>query len=392
MRFLTYIFSVLIFAVFLMGCGSSANEPTVATPSDTTDFVEPTTAVELQYAQGFKIEFDNGFKKVTVNDPWTEGGVRGVYLLVPKTSEVPERGGVTIVRTPVESMIPFSTTHIGFMALLEVETSIVAVFDGKWVSNEFVTNQIRQQLMPEVGGMDRLDFERTVLLNPDLVMVSGLEEMGANYHKLAATPIPVIQNMEWMESHPLARAEWIKFVAAFYDQEALADSIFAAVAAEYQAVSEQALASASKPLILCSKSYQDTWFMPGGKSHMAKLLVDAGGDYPWLDNDETGSLRLSPEAVIEKQLMADIWMSPEIESLENLAAVDSRYANFKAFQNAQVYGNNKRTNPEGGNDFWETGTARPDLVLKDLVKIFHPELLTEYETTFYQLVPKTAEH
>lgn len=382
-------FLVLIATALFIGCGNAETAIPVDENSVQTEALKPAANTEVRYAKGFKVEIDQGFRKITVFDPWVEGSIRGTYLLVPKTSEVPNRDDVIIVRTPVESAIPFSTTHIGFMAELHCETSIVAVFDSKWITNAYVNEQVQKQLMPEVGGMDRLDFEQTVMLNPDLAMVSGLEEMGANYHKLKATPIPVIQNIEWMESHPLARAEWIKFVAAFYDKEAMADSIFNAIETAYLNISEKATSAENKPLILCSKSHQDTWFMPGGNSHMAKLLVDAGGDYPWLDNDETGSLKLSPEAVIERQLMADVWISPEIGSLEQLQAVDSRYANFNAFKSERVYGNNKRTTTSGGNDFWETGIVRPDLVLMDLVKIFHPTLLPDYETTFYQPVPKT---
>ncbi len=378
----------LIFLGFLASCGSENHAVAPEADENIPCELAPLFDVSIKYSKGFSFDEEDGFRKITVYDPWQKNKIREVYLLVPKECEAPKRDDVTIVRTPVESIIPFSTTHIGFMQQVGQVDKIIGVFDGKYVYNELVRTQLDEHDLPELGSLDQLDFERTIMLDPDIVMISGSAERSANLDKLSKSSIAIIQNIEWMESHPLARAEWVKFVAAFFDKDSMADEFFNTVEANYLETSKLSVAQSYSPSILLTKSYQGTWFMPGGKSFMAQLLADAGADYFYKDDSSSGSLKLNPETVVENQLDADIWLNPGTQSLADLESIDSRYTSFKAFKTGEVYGNTKRTNEFGGNDYWETGTSRPDLILKDLVKIFHPDLLPDYESNYYHQIPQ----
>lgn len=344
----------------------------------------PLPQTEVSYAQGFAFSEQDGFRKITVFDPWKDGGIREEYLLVPHDCNAPENTDAIVVKIPVQTMVPFSTTHIGMIDEMSLLNRIVAVPDGRWIYNAALRGKLDNGELPELGSMNSLDFEQMVLLDPGLAMVTGMEVMGATHEKMKKTGIPVVQNLEWKESHPLARAEWIKFIAAFLGEEELAAAKFQEIETQYNEVALAAEYAGTNPTILCSKMHEDTWFMPGGKSFMARFLADARADYLWSTEPETGSLKLSPEIVIESQLDADFWLNPEIGSRAELIALDSRYANFKAYQEDKIYTNYNRYNESGGNDYWEQGTARPDIVLKDLVKILHPNLLPDHELYFYK--------
>lgn len=386
MRFVikNFVRSTAIAAFAIMtSCGG---EQIIDEPIETADLCVPGELpnTSISYAEGFKFSEQGGFRKITVFDPWNDGEIREEYLLIPHDCQAPENTDAIVVEIPVQTMVPFSTTHIGMIDELRVLDRIVAVPDGRWVYNEELRVLLDNSELPELGSMDNLDFEQMVMLEPQMAMVTGVEVMGATHEKMKKTGIPVVQNLEWKESHPLARAEWIKFIAAFLGEDEMAAAMFQEIEASYHDALEMAQEAESKPTIICSKMHEDTWFMPGGKSFMAQFLTDAGANYHWADDDQTGSMKLSPEVVIEHQLEADVWLNPEIGSRDELLALDGRYGNFKAYQEDKIFTNYNRYRESGGNDYWEQGTARPDLVLMDLVKILHPDLLPNHELFFYK--------
>jgi iron complex transport system substrate-binding protein len=215
---------------------------------------------------------------------------------------------------------------------------------------------------------------------------SGVPEYDA-HPVLIEAGVPVAINAEWVENAPLGRAEWLMFTAAFFNAEAAANEVFADVVSTYEAMTTLAadVPEAERPTVFAGTPWEDTWYMPGGASYVAQFLADAGANYLWADDDSTGSLYLDFETVLATAQDGDYWVNAgSFTSLDEMLAADERYAQFAAFENDRVYNNNAIINANGGNDYWESGVMRPDLILADLVAIFHPDLLPDHEFVYYQ--------
>jgi iron complex transport system substrate-binding protein len=176
-------------------------------------------------------------------------------------------------------------------------------------------------------------------------------------------------------------------MAALLNKEQIANQRFDEVARRYNILKEKVDSATKKPLVINNMPYKGAWFVSGGESFTAQFLKDAGADYPWFDTDETGGLRKDFEVVYEVGLTADVWVNPgAAKSKEDILAKDSRFKDFEPFETGRVYNNNKRTNDSGGNDFWESGVVHPEMLLADLIKIFHPDLMPDHELYYYQKV------
>jgi iron complex transport system substrate-binding protein len=190
-----------------------------------------------------------------------------------------------------------------------------------------------------------------------------------------------------METSPLGKAEWVKVMAALLNKEQLANQKFNAVSKKYNELEAAVDKAEEKPLVINNLPYKGAWFVPGGGSFTANFLRDAQADYPWFDNSSTGGLRKGFESVYKVGLHADVWLNPgAAKSKEEILAKDSRFKDFKSFQNGAIYNNNRRMSPAGGNDFWESGVVHPEIILADLIKIFHPNILPGHELYYYQQI------
>jgi iron complex transport system substrate-binding protein len=197
--------------------------------------------------------------------------------------------------------------------------------------------------------------------------------------------VPVVLNAEYLEKHPLGRAEWIKFMALFFNKEAQADSIFRVIEKEYLDTKALADSVAKRPSVLSGIVYGDAWFLPGGQNYAARLLKDAGCHYLWASDSSNGFLELSFESVYQTAHDADVWIGVgSFSTLNEIRNADRRYANFKPFKTGKVYTSNARQGAKGGSEFLELGYLRPDIILKDLVRIAHPQLLQEHDLYFHK--------
>jgi iron complex transport system substrate-binding protein len=235
-------------------------------------------------------------------------------------------------------------------------------------------------------GVDKgLNMERLVMLKPDMVMGYLLSGDYGQFKKMEELGVNVVLNAEYLEKHPLGRAEWIKYVALFFNKEDQADSIFNAIEEEYNRTRQLVEPISSRPTVMSGVVYGDAWFLPGGQNYAAKLLKDAGCSYLWEDDDSNGFLQLSFESVYEKAHDADFWIGvASYNSRKEIMDADHRYSKFRPFIQGNVYTYNARTGVKGGNEYLELGYLRPDIILKDLVRIVHPQLLPTYELYFHR--------
>lgn len=203
--------------------------------------------------------------------------------------------------------------------------------------------------------------------------------------KIQELNIPVVINAEYLERHPLGRAEWIKFMALFFDQQQRADSVFNAIEKQYLQTAQLVSEAKVKPTVLCGVLYGDGWFLPGGENYASKILRDAGCNYLWASDSSHGFLQLSFETVYTQAKSADLWIGVgAYKSMQELRAAEERYTLFVPFQQGNIYTYDARHGAKGGSEFLELGYLRPDLVLKDLVKIAHPASLPDHQLFFYQ--------
>jgi iron complex transport system substrate-binding protein len=351
----------------------------------------PADTVSPEYAEGFSVEYHDTYKRVTVLSPWRGSNETFTYLLVEPGTVPPDPGsGETVIEIPSRRFVSLSTTYLPYLPILGETEALVGVEDASLVNTPEIVSRINEGYVRDVAGAGSgmasgVDIEVLIDLDPDLVMTYATGTPEYDMHpKLKEAGIPVVLNGEYMETDPLGRAEWIKFVSVFFNKEKEANEYFDRIEAEYLALKDLA-ATEEKPTVFLNNNYRGTWYMAGGESYVACFLSDAGAGYFWADDTTTGSIPLDFEVVYDRALGADYWLNPgTVRSMEELLAEDARYADFGAVGSGQVYNNNARVNDGGGNDYWESGVVHPEIVLKDLLKIFHPDLVPDHDLVYYQ--------
>ena len=342
--------------------------------------------LQLDYARNFKVEYFEDYKKVTVLEAFRGASKPEEYYLVDKEIELPNLAtDAKIIRTPVSETVVFSTSHLPMLELIGEAESLVGFPSLDLISSRVFRARIDAGAIRDVGHEAGLNKESLIDLQPELVVGYTLGTNMDAYFDINRVGIPVVFNAEYLEETPLGRAEWIKFMATFYNKEKQADSVFTEIKNRYNELLEMTQSVENKPTVLSGVMYGDTWFAPGGGSWASKFFADAGVDYLWQNTETTGSLELSFESVLDKAENAQFWVGvANFSTLSLLKNSNARYGLFASFQQGKVFTYNKRMGEKGGNDYLEMGYARPDLILADLVKIFHPQYLPDYETYFFQ--------
>jgi iron complex transport system substrate-binding protein len=291
-----------------------------------------------------------------------------------------------MIKTPVSRVVCLSTTHIGFISFLNESNSIVGVSGSNFVANANLQDKILKDQLPDVGYDENLNFELILELKPDVVFAYGVSGSITNtVRKLNEMGIPTILVAEYLEEEPMAKMEWIKVFAALYDRSGMADEKFDAADTSYQHLRLMAAGASDKPRVLLGLPWRGNWFISGGRSYVARLVEDAGGEYIFEYLDFKDSQPISLEQVYERALGADFWLNTgDALSKKDLFSVDDRFRNLPCIQKDQIFNNNKRITSAGGNDIFETGVAEPDIILSDLIYILHPQLLPSHQLKYYR--------
>ncbi|MCX8490551.1 MAG: ABC transporter substrate-binding protein [Cyclobacteriaceae bacterium] len=339
-----------------------------------------------KYAQGFKVTLVGNSKLVEVNYPYQNATSGYKYLLVPRGEPSPAHDEQTqIVSVPIENIVCTSTTHIPLLDYIGETDKLIGFPSTDYISSVKMRTRIDAGKIKDLGVDKGMNIEMLYMLKPDVVMGYTISKDLGQLKKIQELGIPVVINAEYLEKHPLGRAEWIKFMALFFGKEKQADSVFAKIEKEYSMTQQLVSEVKIKPTVLSGTVYGDAWFMPGGQNYAAKLFYDAGCEYLWASDSTHGFLQLSFESVYAKAKEADLWIGVgSFKALEEIKATEGRYTLFKPFKEQQVYSYDARKSAKGGSEFLELGYLRPDLILKDLVKIAHPELLPSYDLFFHR--------
>ena len=343
--------------------------------------LKPLSTLKLKYAQGFSVREYNGYKEVIVFSPWKKGEIYARYYLVKDEKTKTPDDGIKL-KIPLKTLASTSVTHLEFLSLLDEIQTIIGVCSPALIYNPELQKNIQAGKITDLGDAFSLNVEKTLVLKPEALMTSGFNQADAAAQRIVQAGIPVIFNNEWMETSLLGRAEWIKFVAVFYNKEQLADSIFTDIEKRYNELKDRALKVKKKPKVMSGNNFRGTWYMPAGQSFMGQLFSDAGGDYFYANDTTTGSLPLNVETVLKNFAETDVWLNVNFSTIDELIKADSKHEFFHPVITRQVYNFNKRLLPSSANDFWESAVARPDLLLGDVIAILHPELLPDYEFVY----------
>ena len=332
--------------------------------------------VAFKYTTLLTVVHHQDYTEATLKNPWKEGMTLHRYLLVPANGELPkELPEGTVVRTPLKHSVIFTTVHCAMLMSLGKEDCISGVADLKYIKIPWIQEQVKAGRIMDVGeGMSPV-VEKIIDQRPDALFLSPFENSGG-YGRLEEIGIPIIECAEYMETSPLARAEWLRFYGMLFGCEAEADSLFAVVDSSYNAlknlVRSQETGDRKQPNVIVDKVTGSVWYVPGGNSTLGQMIHDAGGLYPWASDEHSGSVSLPFEAVLEKAGEADIWLfrysSDHDISYQELLSEHHGYNQFKAFRDKQVYGCDVERSL-----FYEESPFRPDWLLNDFIRIFHPE-------------------
>ena len=347
----------------------------------TTASQETGDTVVFKYATQLTIVRHDGYTVATLKNPWKPGKTLHEYILVPDSIDPQDISSSsphspltsTIIRTPLKRSVMFTTVHCAMLMSLGKEGCISGVADLKYIKIPWIQEQVKAGHITDVGeGMSPV-VEKIIDLRPDALLLSPFENSGG-YGRLEEIGIPIIECAEYMETSPLARAEWLRFYGMLFGCEAEADSLFAVVDSSYNALKGLfTVDSLNKKKVLVDKVTGSVWYVPGGKSTIGQMIRDAGGLYPWASDDHSGSVSLPFEAVLEKAGEADVWLfrysSDHDITYQELLSEHHGYKQFNAFRHQQVYGCDVERS-----QFYEESPFRPDWLLNDFIRILHPEL------------------
>ena len=359
----------------------------------------------VQYAEKFELTPVGDMVRLTVLAPWQNAsGARFNYLLGNDPSRVPDSlSSIPFITSPVKSTVIMSTTFTGFLDTLGVASTITGVSGGDYIYNNELLQRYRSGHIREVGYDQQMNYELILDLDPDVVFLFGVQSgIVQTVNKLQDAGIPVVICADYLEPHPLGRAEWIKFFAAFYEKQELAADIFREVAYRYDSIATSvattrnanvtgiqakvALGTRGKaPDVMLGLPWKDTWYVAGGASFAARLIHDAGGAYLFSDHEHAEAKPYDIETVFSRAMEAEVWLNPGIAgSLDEILEHDQRFGKLDVFNIGEVYNNNRRMGAGGGNDYWESGVIRPDQVLQDLVHIFNDRPVDNNDLFYYR--------
>ncbi|WP_455498148.1 ABC transporter substrate-binding protein [Coprobacter sp.] len=343
-----------------------------------------TSSYQINYAEMFNVNRCSGYTEVQVRDPWDTTRLLQSYILVPKAVQLPSSlPEGTVVRTPVTRVAVYSSVHCSMLEQLGNLSDIAGVCESRYIMIPEIKAGVSMGKIADLGESYAPDVEKIIDLSPEVIISSPFQNM--SYGKVEKLEIPIIEGVDYMESTPLGRAEWIRFLGLFFDKEALSDSIFGETEASYLALKEKAANVTKRPTVVSEMKTGPVWYVPGGNSYMARLFADAGADYFWKNVPQTGSLSLSFEAVFDKAHQADFWLikynRDKEMTLTDLKKDYAANANFEAFKNGNVWGSNSAKVP-----FYEEVPLHPDYLLQDFIRIFHPDLLPGDTLRYFKLL------
>ena len=341
---------------------------------------------QLKYAQGFKVQnLADGIRLIDIQDPQAEESTAWHFALVPKqlaSFEVPQN--YTVVRTPIDKAICMTMLQLADFIALDALNNVSGITSIKNLFNEDVLQMVKNGKIQQIGSEGDFDAEVVMAANPNVIFISPFKRGG--YEAIKNTGITLVPHLGYKELHPLGQAEWLKFIGMFIGQEEQANTLFESICQRYDHIKEMAAKAEHRPTVLSGEMHGGNWYAVGGKSFLAQIFADAGADYVLKDDPNSGGVNIEFEKLYAMAANADYWRIlnsfPGEFSYDALKASEPRNELFKAFKEHQVIYCNMKRSP-----YYEKAPVEPDVLLSDLVYVFHPEVLpSDYQPTYYKIL------
>ncbi len=347
------------------------------------DTISISDSSRISYATFFDIRQKDGYKILEVKSPEGSGKTIKRYYLA-KDGMHPPKGldKKEITWVPLKNVVITASTQVAYLERINTLKHISGISEIQYFKNQAIKKLYKKGAIKDVGAATNLNNEILLNIDPGIIFISLFHHK--NNRKIDELGIKTCIDAAYLENTPLGRAEWIKFFAAFFSQDKLADSVFDAIKTKYLSIKERTRNLEYKPTIISGKKYGQTWHVPGGKSYMAKYYADAGADYLWTNTEQTGSIALDFETVYAKGADADYWCFKEAAnrfSYTSLVYEFEPYSNFKAFKKKSIIVCDVSTKP-----YYETGVMQPDVILADLVNLIHPGILKNHKNKYFEFL------
>ena len=342
------------------------------------------------YATGFHIVGAEGKQStiIRVTNPWQSADEVETMLFIARGGEKAPNGfRGQVLQGDAKRVVCMSSSHIAMLDAIGAVESVVGVSGKNFITNPYVV--AHQRTIADVGYDGNMNFELLVAQQPDIVLLYGVTGACTMESKLDELGIPYIYIGEYVEEDQLGKADWLIALAEIVVLRQQGLTYFSELPQRYEQLKSMvAAAQTPAPKIMLNTPYADSWFMPSATSYIARLIADAGGDYIYQQNTSNHSLPIDLEQAALLTTQADIWLHVEnINSLDDLRRQLPKFAHMPCVQRGEVYNCDKRRVTGGGNDYWESGVVHPDVILRDLIKIFHPELESDKEFVYYRKLP-----
>ncbi|MEY8608035.1 ABC transporter substrate-binding protein [Parabacteroides segnis] len=382
-----YLASCCLVALLATSCASKGNQQEKESVSaQQTASADREAHITPQYAKGFQLSYADGYILMDIQDPQNEESTRFQYALVERGTK-PEGipADYTVIEIPVRSAICMTSLQLSNFIKLGAEDKVVGITSTRHLFNQTVNKQLKEGKTAKIGIEGNFDNEVIMSINPDLILISPFKRGG--YETMKDVGIPLVPHLGYKETTPLGQAEWIKFVGLLLGMEKEANDKFSAIEKRYNEL--KALTAEGqvnkRPIVFSGEIHGGNWYAVGGKSFLAQLFKDAGADYFLKDDDRSGGVTLDFETIYNQADDADYWRIvnsyPGTYSYKALKEQDPRYADFRAFKEKGVIYCNMREKP-----FYESMPTEPEVVLADLLHIFHPDLLPDHTPVYYDLL------
>ena len=377
-------FAGLCFAALLLITGCHSN--TKGTDGKSASALQDTTSSSLNphHATGFKVTEGKGYHLLDIQDPQHEEGTSYHFALVPRGTK-PEGipADYTVIETPVRSVICMTSLQLSNFITLEALDRVIGITSSRFLFNKEMKQRLKEGTTKKIGMEGNFDAEVIIQANPDLILISPFKRGG--YDSLKELGIPLLPHLGYKEMTPLGQAEWIKCMGLLVGLESEAIARFETIEKRYNELLQLTAGVKKRPVVFSGELRGGNWYAVGGKSFLAQLFRDAGADYFLKDDTRSGGVTLDFETVYSQADKADFWRIlnsyPGEFSYNALKAEDSRYADFRAFREKGVVYCNLRERA-----FYESSPTQPEVVLADLIRAFHPDLLPDHTPVYYELI------
>lgn len=357
---------IIIMCVLLSACtGGKQNSVKGSIDGDT---------LQMKYAKNLCIVKHDGYTEVSLADPWNEGKELARYVLTdtPDSLDAKAKEGRIVVKTPLQKLLVSTSVHTNLYDEMGRRADIAGVCDANYINLDFVKQGLKDGKIADCGSSMQPDLERVIALSPDAIMLSPYQ--GSSYGKVSEIGVPIIELVDYMETSPLGRAEWMIFFGMLVGEEQKATAMFDEVEKRYNEYKSFAAEEKSQKSVMMDKMVQASWYVPGGESTIGQMLHDANCNYAYADTKQSGGVEQSFEQVMAKCADSDIWLFRYNDGdnadfkLSSLLKDNAKYGAFNAYKNGDVYGCQPYET-----QFFELTPFHPELLLRDFVIILHPE-------------------